>query len=161
MPDDWKCSDNTWAPEYASCSAPEQDYSDEVRVDHGKDISASDRVLFANLPKSVVTMKQIDVKIKGQHLTSSKIVKANVLSTFAETNRRSEEATKVIRVKICNPNTTVDRNVLKAIVPLSFFGKRSISNTDTKVVRVTVNPLQQVNIMLLLVEIKHVILEGG
>ena len=89
LPDDWKCSDNTWAPEYASCSAPEQDYSDEVRVDHGKDISASDRVLVANLPKSVVTMKQIDVKIMGQHLTSSKSVKANVLSTFAETNRRS------------------------------------------------------------------------
>ena len=113
LPDDWKCSDNTWAPEYASCSAPEQDYSDEVRVDQGKDISAIDRVLVANLPKSVVTMKQIDVKIRGQHLTSSKIVKANILSTFAETNQRSGEATRVIRVKIRHPNTTVDRNVFK------------------------------------------------
>ena len=85
-------------------------------------------------------MKQIDVKIKGQHLTSSKIVKANVLSTFAETNRRSEEATKVIRVKIRHPNTTVDRNVSKAIVLVPSLVKNFFR---TQVVRVTVNPFNR------------------
>ena len=98
LPDNWECKDNTWAPQYGSCIVLEEDYSDEIE--------SGNMLLSATIPNTVETLKQIDVKINGGHENgsnvSTKVLKANVSSTFFTSNSTGDNIshTKEIRVKI-------------------------------------------------------------